>query len=350
LRWDDIHITGTGAWLPEATVTTAEAVRTGRYGQDEADRSLQERLVVADGDDRTPDFAVRAGRQALDRAGTGPDQVAAVLHGVLMHNGIDVWNSVSYVQRELGAANAFGCEIRAGSNGGLAALELGAALLRGRPDSGPVLVTCADAWRAPYFDRWRADSGLVFGDGGSALVASREQEGFACLASLVTTQDPELEGLHRGNEDFGPYRHSARQPIDLFRRAQEFMTTMPKEEVWERGATGLRTAVERATDEAGTSVKEADHVVLPHFGAHLLARQCLEPLGLADFDRTTWEFARRVGHIGAGDQLAGLNHLAASGALAPGQKVVLVGVGGGFNWTCAVLEILHIPSWADTTS
>ncbi|MBT2413699.1 3-oxoacyl-ACP synthase [Streptomyces sp. ISL-12] len=347
MRWDDIHIKATGAWLPETTVTAEEAVRTGQYSRDEADRSRQSCLVVAAEDDRVPDFAVRAARRALDRAGTAPDELAAVLHGVLMHNGIDVWNSTSYVQRELGAVNAFGSEVRAGSNGGLAALELGAALLRARPDSGPVLITCADAWRAPYFDRWRADSGLVFGDGGSALVASRDEEGFARLVSMVTTQDPELEGLHRGDEEFGPFRHSAHRPIDLYRRAQEFLARTPKDEVWERGAIGLRAAVEQATEEAGTSVKEADHVVLPHFGAHLLVRQCLEPLGLTGFDRTDWEFARRVGHLGAGDQIAGLDHLAASGVLAPGQKVVLLGVGGGFNWTCAVLEVLRTPDWTD---
>lgn len=340
MRWDDVYIAGTGVWLPRTTVAAQDAVRAGRYGDREARESQQICLTVADDDERSPDMAVRAGAQALARSGHTAQQLAAVFFGVLMHNGIDVWNSTAYVQRELGALNAFGVEIRAGSNGGLAGLELACCLLRSRTDCGPVMVACSDAWRAPHFDRWRADSGLVFGDGGSAAIVTRDG-GFARLVSMVTTQDPQLEGLHRGDQEFGPYRNGAQEPIDLFDRAQQFLRTKPRSWVWDKGAIGLRDAVDRATGEAGISVKEADHVVLPHFGAHLLTHQCLEPLGLPELCGPSWEFARRVGHLGAGDQLASLAHLAGSGQLHAGQVVVLIGVGGGFNWTCAVLEIVR---------
>lgn len=340
--WNEIFISGTGTWFPDEVVSARDAVLGGQYSADEAEHSQQISLTVSAESDRTPDMAVRASRSALRQAGTGPEELALVLFGVLMHNGVDVWNATSYVQRRLGAVNALGAEIRAGSNGGLTALEVACSMLSARHDVGPALVTCSDAWRAPHFDRWQADSGLVFGDGGAAMVVSREG-GFARVLSMVTTQDPELEGLHRGAQEFGPYRHNAQHPIDLFRRAQEFIETMPRDEIWERGATGLRAAVDQATAEASLNVKEADYVVLPHFGARLLTRQCLEPLGLSDFTGTTWDFARRTGHLGAGDQIAGLDHLHRTGALAKGQRVVLLGVGGGFNWTCAVLEITDSP-------
>ncbi|MEU5419149.1 ketoacyl-ACP synthase III family protein [Streptomyces sp. NPDC001407] len=342
MRWDDIYISGTGTWLAERVVTADEAVRTGRYTPEDAKRSGQLCLVVADDDERTPDMAVRASGQALRMAGTAPEELGTVLFGVTMHNGIDVWNSTAYVQRELGARRALGVEVRAGSNGGLAGLELACARLRARPDTGPALLTCADAWRDPHIDRWRADRGLVFGDGGSALVASAGP-GFARLVSMVTTQDPELEGLHRGKQEFGPYRHSAEHPVDLFAQGREFLETMPKPEFLARCAAGVRAAVTEATEEAGTDVLQADHVVLPHFGERVLRGQCLDPLGLADFSRTTWEYARRVGHLGAGDQLAGLDHLVRGGTLEPGERIVLIGVGGGFSWTCAVLEIQERP-------
>jgi 3-oxoacyl-[acyl-carrier-protein] synthase-3 len=47
-----------------------------------------------------------------------------------------------------------------------------------------------------------------------------------------------------------------------------------------------------------------------------------------------------VGHLGAGDQFAGLAHLVDTGLLHLGQTCVLVGIGAGFSWTVAVLEVL----------
>ncbi|MFJ7779777.1 ketoacyl-ACP synthase III family protein [Streptomyces yangpuensis] len=345
MRWDDIYLAGTGAWLPTGHVTARQAVADGDYSPEEAERSEQLHLIVAPPDASTPGMAAAAATQALRRAARTPGEVDVLLYSVLKHNGINVANPTSYVQREVGSAAAFAAEVRAGSNGGLAALELACDRLAARADANLALVTCADIWGPPHFDRWRADSGLVFGDGGSAVAVST-RGGFARLRSLVTTQDPELEGLHRGNDGFGDFRNGADHPIDLFQRAQAFLERMPKEELWKRGAVGLHAAVARATDEAGITLEAADHVVLPHFGSQLLRRQVLQPVGLSDFSRTTWEFARRVGHLGAGDQFAGLNHLAESGTLRPGQHIVVIGVGGGFNWSCAVLEVLATPAWS----
>ncbi|MEZ3183138.1 3-oxoacyl-ACP synthase, partial [Streptomyces pimonensis] len=50
---------------------------------------------------------------------------------------------------------------------------------------------------------------------------------------------------------------------------------------------------------------------------------------------------------GAGDPFAGLDHLVTSGALGPGDTCMLFGVGAGFSWSCAVVEILNAPSWRD---
>ena len=78
------------------------------------------------------------------------------------------------------------------------------------------------------------------------------------------------------------------------------------------------------------------------FGRRRLESSFIRPLGL-DLDRTTWSWSRSVGHLGAGDQFAGLDHLVATGALAAGQRVLLLGVGAGFSWSAVVLEVLAEP-------
>ncbi|WP_223874701.1 3-oxoacyl-[acyl-carrier-protein] synthase III C-terminal domain-containing protein [Salinispora oceanensis] len=54
---------------------------------------------------------------------------------------------------------------------------------------------------------------------------------------------------------------------------------------------------------------------------------------------STWGWGSTVGHLGAGDQAAGLAHLRDTGALTAGRRVALLGAGGGFAWSTAILEV-----------
>ena len=54
-----------------------------------------------------------------------------------------------------------------------------------------------------------------------------------------------------------------------------------------------------------------------------------------DVSASTWGFGSTTGHLGAGDQAAGLDHLLRSGAAKPGQRVLLIGSATGFACTVA---------------
>jgi 3-oxoacyl-[acyl-carrier-protein] synthase-3 len=80
----------------------------------------------------------------------------------------------------------------------------------------------------------------------------------------------------------------------------------------------------------------------------VLTANYIDGLGL-DPERTTAQWSREVGHLGPADQMAGLSHLCAEGLLSPGDRCVLMGVGAGFTWSCAVLEIIAPPPAATGT-
>ncbi|GAB3837294.1 ketoacyl-ACP synthase III family protein [Dactylosporangium cerinum] len=347
MRWTDLYIAGTGAYLPK-TESVEDAIAEGRYDADSAVHTDHLSVTVAPDGENIADMAVHAGREAAARAGAGPADVGAVFYSVVLHNGIDVWNAAAYIQQGVAAEGAFAAEVRAGSNGGLVAVEVAASYLATHPAATLAVATAGDLWSAPYFDRWRADR-ILYGDG-AAAVALSTRGGFARIVSLVNVTDPTLEAMHRGRQPWGPFQFSAEQPIDLHRRHEEFLETFDKDEVWQRVQAGAKTAATTALQEADLSLADVEHIVVPHFGRNLITKQCLEPMGGADLDRTTWEFARQVGHLGPGDQFAGLNHLAERGALNAGDRVFLFGVGGGFSWSCAVVEILDEPSWASVAT
>jgi 3-oxoacyl-[acyl-carrier-protein] synthase III len=343
MRYNDMYFAGTGAFLPK-TVLVEDAIAAGRYDAHGAAYTDHLSVTVAADEDNIADMAVAAGRQALVRAGYRPEDVSAVFYSVVFHAGVDVWNSAAYIQQGIAAPDCFSAEVRAGSNGGLMAVEVAASWLTSHPDAAVAVSTAGDLWSEPYFDRWRSDR-ILYGDGAAAVAVSR-RGGFAQLLSLVTKTDPSLEGIHRGNQPWGPFQYSAANPINLIQRHDDYVGSVDRQDLWERLQAGARLAAEQALAEAGLDLAAIDHIVVPHFGRDLITRQCLEPLGGADLGRTTWEFARQVGHLGPGDQFAGLNHLTESGALRPGQFVLVYGVGGGFTWSVAVLQVLNDQPWA----
>lgn len=343
MRPNDLFVAGVSRWLPPA-VDVAEAVADGRY--DPAEQAADEYLsITVAGDEAPPDMAVRAGQQALADSGLPASDIAVLVHASLWYQGTDFWPAAAYVHRGVlgvdGGRYAPAIDIQQMSNGSMAALEVAASYLAADPGRRAALVTSADRLALPGFDRWRSDlRGIVYGDGAAALVLARE--GFARLLSVVTISDSTLEGMYRGDHPFGPASGHAGLPVDNRARRAQFAAGADLPELGRRVQAGLTEAIERSLDEARLKLADIARTVFPNLGATSLRKAYLEPLGL-DLAATAWEWGRRTGHVGAADQLIGLAELAGSGRLSPGDRVLLVGVGAGFSWTCAVVEFISGP-------
>jgi 3-oxoacyl-[acyl-carrier-protein] synthase-3 len=61
-------------------------------------------------------------------------------------------------------------------------------------------------------------------------------------------------------------------------------------------------------------------------------------LGIA-IDCTNEDISMEYGHLGAADQIFGLEKKLSSGKLGKGDVVALTSVGSGMHWTCTLLQI-----------
>ncbi|MFC5185563.1 ketoacyl-ACP synthase III family protein [Actinomadura harenae] len=345
MRYDGLFLTGSSHHLP-APIGVEEAVADGRYNPFDQAADEYASITVATGE-APPEMAAAAARVALRRAGTPPSGIALLLHASTWFQGIDYWPAAAYVHREvLGDDGRYApaLDVQQMCAGSLGALELAASYLTADASRGFALVTTADRFGGPTFDRWRADvRGLVYGDGAAAAVIGRR--GFARILSVSTVVDTALEGMYRGDE---PFATAPGRTVDVRARRAAFAAPAnlrrPAGGVGERIASGLTECVARTLNEAGLTIGDIDRAVFPNVGLRVLRNHYAEPLGL-DVARTTWDWGRRTGHIGAADQLTGLTHLAESGLLEPGDRVLLVGIGAGFSWTCAALETITRPAW-----
>ncbi|MBP2702956.1 ketoacyl-ACP synthase III family protein [Microbispora sp. RL4-1S] len=337
-----LYIAGCASWLPPA-VPTERAMEVGECDQALAAATGMLAVAVA-GKETGPEMAALAARTAMTRAGAGPGDIDLVLHASLYFQGHHLWSPASYVQRAAVGNTCPAMEVRQVSNGAMAALELAAAYLEAGPRRTGALVTTGDRMSPPGFDRWRSDPGTVYADGGTAVVLSRAA-GFARLRSLVTVSDPSLEGMHRGGDAFGVPSPDEQPIVDLDLHKRAYLSEAGRTVTAARVRAGQRSALTGALDAAGVALGDIRGFALPHMGLRRLRAGFLGPFGI-DPGLTTWPWSRSVGHLGAGDPIAGLDHLVGAGRVGPGELCLLAGVGAGFSWSCAVVEVLHRPSWA----
>ncbi|MEU5266198.1 3-oxoacyl-[acyl-carrier-protein] synthase III C-terminal domain-containing protein [Amycolatopsis sp. NPDC021455] len=344
MRFDDgLYVLGVEAEYG-TLVPAAEAVADGRYDPEWAARTGYVSASVADR--AAPELALAAARRALKASGLdGPEQVRdrvrLHLHACVYHQGVDLWPSSCYVlDRVGGGGSALTCQVGAMSNSAMAAFELAGRFLDGRGRaSDAVLVTSGDRFCEPGYRRWASERNTIFGDAGTAVVLGRSP-GIAKVLACASHSDPGLEGMIRGDAPFTPASTLLTEPAALGERMRQFAARSGgTEAVVRRKTGGTVAAVEQVLRFAGVSMEDVRWVLTPFFGRPHVRDNFLTPLGIAA-GRTMTEFGLTVGHLGSSDPVAGLAHLVAEGLGTAGDLVLMLGMGGGYTWTPALLRLL----------
>ena len=350
MRVEAVFVAGLGAYIPES-LSAARAVELGLYDSEQQVRGGWLGAAVA-GDMPAPDMAVRAANQALARSGHRPSDVDLLLHATFFHQGPDGWSPHHYVQRHTIGRHVPAFEIRQTCNGMLGAIELACCYLTASPDRTAALITGADNFGAPLVDRWRYADGAVtnrssiFGDAGTAVVLSR-RAGFCRLRAISSASLPDLEEMYRGDAPLFPPACTVGQPMRMGARIAEFARRRPTEfaAAKEQLQVARTEVAQRALAEAGVRAADIARATHVFSGGEEYVRSVLGPLGI-DASRGMLDFGSRVGHLGVNDQVAGLTHLVETGAVGPGDHVLLLGNGVGVALSCAVVEIIEPAGWA----
>ncbi|MFD6248059.1 ketoacyl-ACP synthase III family protein [Streptomyces roseolus] len=335
-----VTIAGTGSHLPERVDVEKAAEAYDPSGEGDRIRATGYATVCAEDTLYPADMALRAAREALRAARVEARELdLVVITSIHRHGHKRLWAPASWLQSELGCPQALPLTVNQGCNAQMLVLDMAAGFLRGR-GRGTALVVAADRFGSSGFDRFTADYGIVYGDGAAAAVLTSEppgsdRRGGWRMLGRHTVSAPHLEGLHR---DGAP----APERPELL-AAEHDVRAAKRRYLAERGKDQLRDSTRAAVREIRAALlPDGDdpalrHVVYPNLGLPLLTENYF-PEFPGGRDRSLWDFGRTVGHLGTGDQIAGLHHLTAQDATAPGDRVLLLGAGAGFTWTGALLE------------
>ncbi|MER5698831.1 3-oxoacyl-[acyl-carrier-protein] synthase III C-terminal domain-containing protein [Streptomyces mirabilis] len=247
-----------------------------------------------------------------------PETVDAIIYSTcLPHNGnagdVAAWSASRDVKHlmdfpasklqsdlELHSAAVFGLT-QQGCTGLLGSLRLANSLLASEPDWRTVLCVTADRFpeEAVYEQSYN-----VISDGAAACLVSADPGRFRVVASHQITNG----GLHAASND---------ETVGLF-------------------FSYIPNLVRQTLDRASLSIADIDWVV-PQNTNHTAWTIAARLLGI-DADRVCQPTLGEVGHAISADNVINLSALLDTGALRPGQHVLLVMAGHGLNWQATVLQ------------
>ncbi|MFI6689974.1 ketoacyl-ACP synthase III family protein [Streptomyces sp. NPDC050485] len=333
----DLTIRSAHAWLPPTRRTAADAVRANEVGAADAAACGAVEVPVST-DTAGPQLAVRAARIVLAEAGVPAHDIDLLIHGWIHFQGHDFWSPAHFVADQVGADRAVPVGLQQMCHVGAMALHTAAVQMAGDPSVRTALVTTGDRLSLPGFDRWRSDYDAVFGDAGTALLLTRSGPGLRLVASRVVAA-PELEYMYRGDDEFAdaPLTHST--PIDARRTKKAFLAAGGMARFAEMGPPKIREALLGALEDAQLYPDD------PRIRCALLSR--LGPKTLGMLYRPVMEdvlkaevlrLGERTGHLGGGDAIANIADLRQQQLLAPGEFALSLSGGGGFTWSCAVVQ------------
>ncbi|MFI2200764.1 3-oxoacyl-[acyl-carrier-protein] synthase III C-terminal domain-containing protein [Streptomyces sp. NPDC020192] len=335
-------VIGSAVVLPAAVVSAAGAVRAGRITEEE--RARLDVTSVHVGAEPAPVLAAAAARAAAAEAGVEPDRVGHLMHAHIYYQGHDFWSPAHFIAHEAGFEQCVPMSVGQMCNGGAAALGIGIERVRRTVPGEPVLsvVTTADTFGGTGFDRWGGDYDTVYGDGATCVILSPEADGTRVpslrLVALDSRARPQFEAMYREGDPFGTTPHALRPTIDVKATKRAFFERSGGTAAFRDAAVKtIGELVAGVLDTAGVGTDDVAATMLPRLSPKvldLMYRDAIDPrlVPTLHCERDT------TGHLGAGDFLANLDHLRRTDLLADGQYALVVGGGGGFTWSAALVQ------------
>lgn len=319
------RILGIGYYAPEkiydnaymeSIVDTNDEWITQRTG-------IKERHIAAD-DEFTSDLATRAGERAIADAGLTPLDIDLIIVTTVTPDYFTP-STACVVQKNLGADNAAAFDLNAACSGFATAVTVADQFLTNGTYK-TVLVVSADALSkaTDYADRGTC---VLFGDGaGAAVLGAGEGGVLSTWIGARGSGGDKLTSL--------AYREDAEET--------EKRVSHDKSTVWMAGSEVMKFAVKIMAEAADKVVADAGltwddiDLIIPHQANMRIVEAAAKRIGITT-DRMFINLDRYGNTSGASIPIA-LCEAREAGRLKRGDKVVLVGFGGGLTWAAAVIE------------
>jgi 3-oxoacyl-[acyl-carrier-protein] synthase-3 len=320
-------ILGTGHSYPQGILTNADLEKivdttdewiTTRTG-------IKQRRKAAPGE-YTSQFAVRASREALERAGIDPMEIDLVLCATVTPDQI-LPSTACLIQAQLGAHKAAAMDIVAACSGFLYGLSLADAMIRGG-QAKYVLVIGAEILTR-YVDYTDRATCVLFGDGAGAAVVGPAEGDRGILATKIRSDGRYEEQLYApGGGTKGGFT------AETIARGDHFFK-MKGNEVFKVAVRSMSEISKDVLCQAHLKTEDVD-LFIPHQANQRITDAVANMLGVDQSQ--VYSNISMHGNTSSASIPIGLDECVEAGRVKTGDVVLLASFGGGFTWGGVVMR------------
>jgi 3-oxoacyl-[acyl-carrier-protein] synthase-3 len=320
-------ILGTGHSYPEGILTNDDLAKIVETSDEwiTTRTGIKQRRKAGPGE-YTSMFAVRAGREAIERARLDPSDIDLLICATVTPDQI-LPSTGCIIQAELGCNNAAAMDVVAACSGFLYGLSLADSMIR-TGQSKYALVIGAEIL-TQYVDYTDRKTCVLFGDGAGAAVVGSVEGNRGILAAKIKSDGRYEEQL------FSPGGGTRRRPTAETLAAGDHFFKMKGNELFKIAVRSMAEISRDVLESAGLSPNDVD-LVIPHQANQRITEAVASKLNV-DMSKVYSNIAVHGNTSSASIPIA-LDECVETGRVNEGDVVLLTSFGGGVTWGSVLMR------------
>lgn len=321
---NEIVISGIGAYVPSNIVTNddlSKIVETsdewifGRTG-------IKERRISKEED--TSEIAIKAANAALKSSGIKPDEIDILIVATITPD-MFTPSVACMVQKGIGAVNATAFDINAACSGFIYSMQVAEGMLKSFNYKNALIIGAEVL--SKIIDWTDRSTCVLFGDGAGAVTLSKSNS-IGIIKTFTKSKGEKWESLTAAARDVeNPY-------IQNVQKKQKFIN-MNGRDIFKFATSIIQESVNKVLDETGYSLDDIKYIV-PHQANVRIIDYASKKLGVEE--NRFYVNLHRIGNTSSASIPIALNEMYEKGLLENGNKIILVGFGGGLTYGSVLIE------------
>lgn len=317
---------GTGSCLPKRVMTNVDLESI----VDTSDEWIRTRTGIESRhiggkDEQTYKLASTAALKAMKAAGVTAEEIGLIVVGTISSH-MQMPSTACFVQKEIGAHNAFAYDLNAACSGFLYGMDLAHKYISA-DHSMKVLVIGAETLssRLDWEDR---NTCILFGDGAGATVLGYSEDDSGIIGTHMLSDGSLWELLHM----HGP--ESSNPDLKVEGHSGVFIR-MEGREVFKHAVRAMEESVTTLLAQKGISIDDIS-LVIPHQANIRILHKLVDRLKVTQ-DKVFINVSK-YGNTSAASIPIALDDANSQGLIAKGDLVLFCSFGGGFTWGAALIK------------
>jgi len=320
-------IIGTGVGIPKKVLTNKDFEKIVDTSDEwiRTRTGMQVRHVVEDGE-LTSDIASVAAENALADAGLVPEDLDVIIVASITGD-VGFPSTACYVQKKIGAVNAYAFDIAAACSGFIYGLEMADTLITAGKAKNILVIGAETLSRiTDYTDRATC---VLFGDGAGAAVLQPSDGERGILATYLKSDGRLDQLLHMPG--MGTKNPPSYETVDQ----RLHYIKMEGREVFKHAVTAMGEAAVKILDLADIKSEDID-LLIPHQANLRIIDATAKRIKVPS--EKVYVNIEKYGNTSAASIPIALDEARKNGRLQDGDLAVMVAFGAGFTWGSAAIK------------